>query len=49
MIICGLYDIELDTGQVISTFIYPKDYWNNTLIFSPLYKNVSKEGIKLWQ
>jgi predicted nucleotidyltransferase len=42
-----LYDIELDIGQVISTFIYPKEYWNKTLIYSPLYKNVSKEGIKL--
>ena len=42
-----LYDIELETGQIISTFIYPKDYWNNTLSYSPLYKNVSREGIKL--
>jgi len=42
-----LYDIELDLGQVISTFIYPKVYWNNTLVYSPLYKNVSKDGIKL--
>ena len=43
-----LYDIELDSGQVISTFIYPKDYWQNTLIYSPLYDNVKKEGIRLW-
>lgn len=42
-----LYDIELESGQVISTFIYPKDYWQNTLIYSPLYKNINKEGIKL--
>lgn len=42
-----LYDIELDSGQVISAFIYPKEYWNSTLIYSPLYKNVSREGIKL--
>jgi uncharacterized protein len=42
-----LYDIELDSGQVISTFIYPKDYWQNTLIYSPLYDNVKKEGIRL--
>jgi uncharacterized protein len=42
-----LYDIEIETGQVISTFIYPKAYWNSTLIYSPLYKNVTKEGIKL--
>jgi len=42
-----LYDIELETGQIISTFIYSKDYWKNTLIYSPLYKNVNREGILL--
>lgn len=42
-----LYDIELEAGQVISTFIYSKAYWNSALIYSPLYKNVTKEGIKL--
>jgi predicted nucleotidyltransferase len=42
-----LYTIELETGQIISTFIYPKEYWESTLIYSPLYKNVMKEGIKL--
>jgi predicted nucleotidyltransferase len=42
-----LYDIELEAGQIISTFIYPKDYWKSTLIFSMLYKNVNKEGILL--
>lgn len=42
-----LYDIELETGQIISTFIYPKDYWTNTLIYSPLYKTINKDGIPL--
>ena len=42
-----LYDIELEAGQVISTFIYPKMYWEDTLIFSPLYKKVNQEGIRL--
>lgn len=42
-----LYDLELESGQVISTFIYPKDYWQTSLIYSPLYKNVNKEGIRL--
>jgi predicted nucleotidyltransferase len=42
-----LYDIELETGQIISTFIYPKNYWENTLLYSPLYKNVLNEGIQL--
>ena len=42
-----LYDIELESGQIISTFIYPKKYWENTLIHSPLYKNVQREGVLL--
>lgn len=42
-----LYDIELESGQIISTFIYPKKYWTSTLIYSPLYKNITKDGILL--
>ena len=42
-----LYDIEIESGQIISTFIYTKDYWRSTLKYSPLYKNVSREGIRL--
>lgn len=42
-----LYNIELESGQIISTFIYSKDYWNSSLVYSPLYKNVVKEGVKL--
>jgi predicted nucleotidyltransferase len=42
-----LYSIELESGQIISTFIYSKDYWENTLRHSPLYKNVTREGISL--
>ncbi len=43
----GLYDLELETGQIISIFIYPKKYWNDRMVFSPLYNNVKKEGILL--
>jgi predicted nucleotidyltransferase len=42
-----LYFIELDSGQCISTLIYPKEYWKTTLVYSPLYKNIAKEGIRL--
>jgi len=42
-----LYNIELSSGQVISTLIYSKDYWNTNLIYSPLYKNISREGRKI--
>lgn len=42
-----LYDIELESGQIISIFIYPKAYWERTMIYSPLYKIVNREGILL--
>lgn len=42
-----LYDLELESGQIVSAFIYPKKYWENTLLFSPLYSNVLKEGVRL--
>jgi len=43
----SLFDIEIDSGQIISAFIYSKEYWENTLVYSPLYKKVNKEGIQL--
>lgn len=43
----GLYDIELEAGQIISTFIYPKKFWRSILRYSPLYENVNREGIRL--
>jgi hypothetical protein len=39
--------LELDSGQIISMFIYPKSDWGKNMRFSPLYKMVKKEGIKL--
>lgn len=42
-----LYDIELESGQIISTFIYPKELWNSSLRYSPLYHNVELDGIRL--
>lgn len=42
-----LYDIELASGQVISIFVYSKDFWKNNRDFSPLFRNVQKDGIRL--
>jgi len=43
----SLYDIEIETGQIISILIYPKNYWKNNLRYSPLYENVRIDGIRL--
>lgn len=43
----GLYDLELESGQIISSYIYSKHYWKDKLVFSPLYRIVIDEGISL--
>lgn len=41
------YDIELETGEVISPMIYTKTDWNTNHIFTPLFANIKREGIRL--
>lgn len=43
----NLYDIELESGQIISPIVYSKEYWMSKLKYSPLFKSVNKEGIRL--
>ena len=42
-----IYDIELETEQSISTFVFPINDWNTKLSVTPLFANVLKEGIYL--
>ena len=42
-----LYDIEFDTGQIISPLVLSKTAWETKHKISPFYKNVVKEGIVL--
>ena len=41
------YDIELDTGIILSPIIKDIRTYNNRVKFVPFYKNVQKEGIIL--
>jgi len=43
----NLYDLELETGETFSVFVYSKHNWRNTQRITPFYKNVSREGIRL--
>lgn len=43
----GLYDIELETNEIISLQVYSKKYWNQKLNISPFYQNIKIEGIEL--
>ena len=41
------YDIELDTGIILSPIIKNIDKYNVRIKFVPFYKNIQKEGIVL--
>ena len=41
------YDIELDTGIILSPIIKNIDKYNSKVNFVPFYKNVQKEGVVL--
>lgn len=42
-----LYDLEFDTGEVISPMIYSEKEWNSKYKVTPFYQNVMREGILL--
>lgn len=41
------YEIELETGEVISPLIYPKKKWIEDYSSTPLFENIRKEGIRI--
>lgn len=46
-IIAPFYDIELETGVIISTLIMPRKEWENRPFLTPFQNNINKEGITL--
>ena len=44
-IIAPFYDIELETGVIISTLIMPRKEWENRPFLTPFQNNINKEGI----
>lgn len=42
-----LYDLELDTNEAISLFIYSKKDWQSKQRITPFYQNVTKDAIQL--
>jgi len=42
-----LYDVELETGVIISPKVFSKKQWENQLSITPFYRNVMKEGVLL--
>jgi predicted nucleotidyltransferase len=42
-----LYDLELETGEALSVFVYSKNDWQTRQRITPFYHNVSREGIRI--
>ena len=45
----ALYDIELESGILISPMIMLRKQWDNRPFKTPFYINVMNEGIRLWK
>ena len=43
----NLYDLELQTGEPFSIFVYSKNDWISRQKITPFYNNVIQEGIRL--
>jgi predicted nucleotidyltransferase len=39
-----LYDLEFETGEIISPMVYTQKEWITKYSITPFYKNVMKEG-----
>lgn len=43
----ALYEIEIETGEPISVFVFSRNDWNTKQAITPFYHNVTREGITL--
>jgi predicted nucleotidyltransferase len=41
------YEIELETGAIISPLIYSKNDWDENHSITSLFENIQKEGIRI--
>jgi predicted nucleotidyltransferase len=41
------YDLEVETGEIISPLIYTKTDWNENHSITPLFENIQNEGIRI--
>ena len=43
----NLYDLELESGEAVSVFVYSKNDWQTRQRISPFYQSVTQEGIQI--
>ena len=41
------YELELETGEIISPLFYSKSDWNANHSATPLFENIQKEGVRI--
>ncbi len=41
------YDLEVETGEIISPLIYTKTDWDENHSITPLFENIQREGIRI--
>jgi predicted nucleotidyltransferase len=46
-IIDAVYEVEIETGQVITPLIYSKKEWSERPFITPLFENIELEGIRI--
>ena len=46
-VVYPLYDIEFETGKIISPLLLSKKKWETKHRITPFYKNILKEGVVL--
>ena len=42
-----LYDLELETGEAFSVFVYSRNDWQTKQKITPFYYNVTHEGVRI--
>ncbi|MCB0497382.1 MAG: nucleotidyltransferase domain-containing protein [Cyclobacteriaceae bacterium] len=42
-----LYDLELETGEVFSVFVYSKNDWSTRQHITPFFHNVTHDGVRI--
>ncbi len=46
-VMAEFFKIELETGEIITPYIIPRQYWVDKGKISPLFRNIKNEGIRL--
>jgi len=42
-----IFEVEIEVGEPISTFVFSKSEWENIHSVTPLYRNVKRDGIRI--